>query len=578
MAKRALLVAVSDYQRYAPTLIAPRLEVPVWRRLLASYGFTDIRPLVDACAKRTDVLKAIQRLIRGAKKNDQLVLVFMGHGRVVRAHKAGPQPYEEALLMYPDGDKTLQSAEITDSDIADILQRNPLPKDVDATIVLECCYGGYFDIPIPPGATPLFVPNPAIERRMSLRDVREFGAFARDRGSALDERAESDSPIIVAACGRDQLAFQIPTGANTARMLFTWKATDYLTRLPNSTYDTVVKKIYPLHPGYESQVPENRGNRGKINEIFPGEAVGVAPPPAPAPIKTASLDRGSGSTVALTEDTNGIETETTATSGTIDVDFEGICCLADHRLVTDPYEKRALFPFDRRIDPNVRHFAYVEIRADDVLSDNPEAKRYRRNSVDYLGWEPRGHRLDFLYQDESRPLAVTDSFKRRVPKITKIYPEFATSQFHPQRECFDDEPSLMVLDAYFDLVHGELSAGDPDSFQTNFQKNDGTNTLQIVACRNTSLRLWLIGSQAQLVLTPYADTAEEYRIDIKFGARVRVGSVREGDLRPNGTAETAKDHFRLYYDLSDPEPPEGDRAYPGDPSVPVNFCSQTTWP
>src|ERR1043165_10249251 len=117
MARKAVLVGVGNYRGYATRLDAPALEVQNWRDLLGGYDFDSIDTLVDAQASRNAVRQAFMELVRNTQRNDQLLFLFAGHGRIVPAHTRDDD-FEEALIVYPDkDDKDLKNAEITDSDI-----------------------------------------------------------------------------------------------------------------------------------------------------------------------------------------------------------------------------------------------------------------------------------------------------------------------------------------------------------------------------------------------------------------------------------------------------------------------------
>jgi len=552
MSRKAVVVGVGDYQGYATPLTAPPREVDEWVRLLAQYHFYDVLPLKDAQATRPAVEEALRKMVKEVEPDSQLVFVFVGHGKVVPAHDSGYEPFEEALMLYPDGDATLKSAELTDSDIAEIFEA--VPSDAETTIIVDACFAGYFDAYPPAGAKALFIRNTEIEGGMSLANVRAFGSV----GTREYREAAPAGPVVVAACKRDQVAYEIPTGNGTARMLFTSRAVPHLEQQV-VTLDALVREIYPLAKDYREQEPEIRGNLRAAMRHFPED---------PAETRTAyeALEK-----VRLTD-------ASVLTGSSVDVVFDGICCFADSRSTTDPYQKRVLFPYDDRRDPNMRHFAFVEIRKDDVSSSTgPAPKKYTRpnSPVEYWRWELQGHRVHFANAANTSPLTVTPAFNAHVPGMTAVEPAFKPGQYHPRQECFETTPPTTILDGYLDLASGELGIVDPDTVKTKFVRQGGAVTLEIFGCRYTTLRLPLATADAQLVLIPYAGGAT-FEISVKAGGIIRIGSMREGDLIPDNTVEDPQAHFALYYNLAATKPLNP--PLPVRVSVPVNFCSQTTWP
>lgn len=568
MTKKALLVAVGDYQGFATTLEAPEKDVLLWRKILENHGFGDFRQRINAEAKHDVVIDDLKWLLNGAMKDDQLVFMFLGHGRLVEAHAGASEPYEEALIVYPDGDRSLKSAEITDSDLTQLLMESRLAEGVDFAIGLDTCFAANLSVPVPPGAKPLFIP-PAAELELSLASVRAFGSFGLASEfpmakSILPDRG-IERPLIIAACGKTEVAYELPI-EGTPHMLFTLRATDYLAEAfaqqRHVTFEMLVKDIYPLEDGI-CQKPELTGNTGRRMERFPGEP--------------GSLERLAGQKLAFATS----EMAATATSPVLlNIDFEGIGCYAAARSTTDPYKKRLLFPYDSRIDPNRKHLTFIEIPQDHVESSNgiltPKKGPHFDDPTIYLRWELRGHVIRVMNTDNSQPFFPTALFDRHVPKMTQVYPPFQATQYHPRSECFRDNPGSDLLDAYFDLTAGTLRIGPLDDRETVFKPDSGPATLTILASRNTRLELPLTSEVATITVTPFTGGAPVATINVKRGGGVLIGNAREGDIMGDGTVEDPREHFNLYYNLANPRPADPPR--PLRTLVPVNFCSQTHWP
>jgi caspase domain-containing protein len=559
MKQKALLVAVNDYEGYAPRLEAPELEMEKWRQRLEAYGFTNIRTRVAPMATRQTVKGDLRWLFGGSSRNDQLVFAFFGHGRIVESHSTGGLGFEEALIHFPNGDASLRSAELTDTDIEEIIEEvGGLAEDADAMIGIDACYAAYSDTPTPQGAKALFIPPvPSFDR--NIENVRAFGSLASPF------KRSQERPIIIAACGREKLAYEIPING-VQRLVFSYRATEYLEQIAKNqadvTFRQLVDAIKPPQQDGVDQKPDLRGNTARENEAFPGQA--------------------SSSPTIETEGHKTVPSQTTVLSlpGWVDIRIEGIACFASARMTTDPYQKRLLFPHDARVDPNVRHLTFIEIMKTDVEDygqDRPiEYTHFGNSSIVFYRWELEGFVIQIPNRDRSQPLEVMASFESHIPRMTKVHPPYATSQYHPQSECFQPKPISRLIDAFLDLDTGILGVGPLDTEETAFYHKAGPPpTLKLLSARYATLLMPLQQSKAVVVLRRHADDYE-IKIILKPGASIRIGNVRLDDIIQKPSAEDVKEHFRLYYNLAQPYP--ADPALPFKPLLPTNFCPPTGWP
>jgi hypothetical protein len=489
MARKAVLVGVGNYRGYATRLDAPALEVQNWRDLLGGYDFDSIDTLVDAQASRNAVRKAFMELVRNTQRNDQLLFLFAGHGRIVPAHTRDDD-FEEALIVYPDkDDKDLKNAEITDSDISEIIADADLAEDVDLTFILETCFSALFQIELPPKSKPLFVPS-VMKNLPSIDRIREFGSLG-----GADKRLLDQSPLIVAACGRTETAIELEI-QGVPRGLFSFRAIDYLEKdvKHQATAESLVHDIQPLLKDLP-QMPETRGNPALAREYFPGEAETNAPASRMPKAATATANRTMAST----------------TVNSIDVRFAGICCFADARRESDPYAKRVLLPYDDRIDPDKKHIPYLEIAEEELVNGQPNnwTWRYQRDQIWFVVWDLTGYAIKFVNADQSQPLAVTYAFHKHIPGMQKGI--CGHLPYNPHDSCFDSPPPLKPkfdpphhagIAAYTDLRYGTLGIGPLENFKTTFYPKDGPFDDRMP--KYVLLQLPLTSPDAQIDLNPYA--------------------------------------------------------------------------
>jgi hypothetical protein len=416
MRKEALLVGVGNTRGYAEPLPGAVVEIYNWKKCLETqYGFTKVTTLENAQAGRSEVLRHFKELLTGAEADDQLVFGFWGHGRIVKNHNRDDDyPLEEAILVYPEqDDKSLRSAEITNSDLADIVKPLDLSEYVDLCIIADTCYSAYLDFPMPPGAKRMFVP-PAVDFPVDPRQVREFGLFPRpgkESGAAW--------PLVIAACGHDEEALHLEIDGEP-RTLFSWRALDWLRDHRDVTFDSLVHDIRPLKKGIV-QTPEIRGNKGRGGEKFPGQPRRAQPRSV-----AAAIASDAGAAPSSRPASAAIRTALAATLDTVDVTFQGICCFAQAKREGDPYQKRVLLPYDDRVDPGMKHIAFIEVASgyNHYVGAAPTASE-PHYGAGYLfdRWHLYGHRIVFSNADTSSPLLTTSSYEEHVAGMyDDVYP------------------------------------------------------------------------------------------------------------------------------------------------------------
>jgi hypothetical protein len=573
MQKKALLVGVGDYGDYAPPLVSPITDVNRWADLFKrKYQFPDVTTLTDGYATADEVLKAFRKLVTGAKAGDLIIFTYQGHGKIVRAHQKGPFPTEQALIVSPRrGDTQLKGAEITDSDVTKIVIEEHVPAGTLIAFVLVTCFSAAFD-PSKLQGTSLALYSE--HKEVDLRKTREFGSFgAQPAGFNLDrvelyakrptrsrkldapiEEPVIPRPIIVAATGRDQTAVE---DRATGRMFFSERAIDYLWGHDGATFASLVSDIQPLLAGVNAQTPELRGNTARKSELFPGG--------------TPPLAQDSPKGFALPSPENG------GAMYTIDIRFQGICCFADPSVTGAPYKKRVLMPYDdRAADDPLKHFAFLEIAADQVdwwsgLEPDPPGPHVV-GGVDFLRWDLNGHRITFDNTIDSG-FQTTDSFRYHVPGMRNDV--FNQLDYYARDECFHPYPPPALIGGFADITTGTLAAGPLQNVAVKFIRDLSQDVTWVGrATKFVELRLEIADPQAIIKLN---DGRVETTIKLRQGASALIGNMRDVDiLEDPGAGDDPRDSFWLFYKLSrwiltDPPMPTSD-------AVPIDGCSSTGWP
>ncbi len=549
MEKKALIVGVGNYRGYAADLEAAVPEARRWEKLLREkYGYaTELLTDKDATVK--DIRREVERLLKGAEDNYQLMLVLSGHGTVTAVKTSTGYTLEEAFCAFPHPGSTPRDSVITDSDLAAMFRDAHLPEDADTTLILETCFSGGFDIDLPPGAKRLFIQS-TIDGALDLTNVRAFGSLGRGE-------AAIGGPLIVAACGRKEQAVQLEIDGEP-RALFSSRALDWL-RIYDGTFRDLLAGIQPLLKGIP-QTPELRGDLSGADEFFPGE-------PTDAP--------------TLSESDVATEIAKTATArlaaASIAVRFTGITCFADPNSGST-FAKRVLLPYDSRSDVDKKHIAFIEFGEDQVeqwTGVDPIAKPHVGGGIDFLRWHLQGHRIEFLNVDVTGGLATTAAYERYVPGMQKdILPSLDPL---PDATCYLDPPPEAIVAAHVDLYAGILDAGTIDQKIVMFTNKAGVpGTWHRRTAEYAELRLPLTTAAATIRITK---GSEETMIYLKPYASVLIGNAREQDILQDPlSSENPREHFPLFYLLARPSTVPSDPPLPWIVSVPVNFCSPAGWP
>jgi hypothetical protein len=544
MTRKALIVGVSLYGGYATDLPAAAPEATRWKLLLETkYGF-QTETLTAEQATRTNIRHYFDWLLRGAGDDDQLIYCHIGHGTVVPTFNDQQYSWEQALLTYAPPHMPVTDTLIRASDFRDAIHAANLPEDVDFSAIIDACWAGRLDIRLPPNSWRLFAPL-YTGFDMDVERVRQFGIFST-KGEA------GKGPLIVASCGAKEQAVHLEIDGEP-RSIFAKKAIEYLTT-HDPTFEQLVHEIQPLVPGLP-QTPELRGDESGAGEIFPGTSAGPT--------------------------VEGIRSDTTAlttAAAFIDVRFTGICCFADAKSGS-PFGKRVLLPYDNRIDPTLRHIAFLEIGEDEIenyTGTAPVIAPHYGGGIDFWRWDLHGHKIEFTNVENSAgTLTYRNTYLRYIPGMKSgVCPDLDPL---PRDECYDTAPPKDIVAAYFDLYTGVLAARGIDEKIALFM----TKSLKVSPwvrrmARFVGLELPLTEVAAKIRLTEGANVTE---ITLKPYATVLIGNERQSDIAqdPN-SIENPREHFHLFYNLARPGTVPADPPLPWTTAVPQTFCSPAGWP
>jgi hypothetical protein len=138
----AVVIGNTDY-RWLPFLATPGNDATIIAELLEKkYGFST-QLLIDA--DEEEIKRAIYTVETAAKKDDNILIYFAGHGRMNQAERARMKGY----WMPTNADPTQDANWVDNWWITDHLDASPAKR---ALIIADSCYGGVFstDLPIGP--------------------------------------------------------------------------------------------------------------------------------------------------------------------------------------------------------------------------------------------------------------------------------------------------------------------------------------------------------------------------------------------------------------------------------------------
>lgn len=146
--KKALLIGI-NYTGTRSALRGCENDVYNMKNFLLENGYSskDIRTMTEDCNRfsnniptKNNIIKALQKLIKGINSNTDLFVHYSGHGTSVPDRDSIPDEddgRDECICPLDYSSKGL----IKDDDIKKILI-DPLPQGVKLTILMDCCHSG----------------------------------------------------------------------------------------------------------------------------------------------------------------------------------------------------------------------------------------------------------------------------------------------------------------------------------------------------------------------------------------------------------------------------------------------------
>lgn len=136
MAKKAFCVGINDYPYEDSDLNGCVNDARAWADLLlAHFGFTDVRLLLDQAATKANILSGLSELIESAEDGDVLVYTYSGHGTYVADTSGDELWYDEAQCPFDTADNL-----IVDDELREIIAK--VPDGVHLTVISDSCFSG----------------------------------------------------------------------------------------------------------------------------------------------------------------------------------------------------------------------------------------------------------------------------------------------------------------------------------------------------------------------------------------------------------------------------------------------------
>jgi len=263
--KKALLVGINKYR---PDLNADLRgcvnDVENMRHMLIKlFGFKpeNIRVIIDERATRHNIIKRLRWLLKGARKGDELVFHYSGHGSQIRDRNGDELDDQLDEILCPhdlDWERPL-----SDDILAKIFKK--LPKGVNLTMLCDSCHSGTMtrglDNPI--YRAPRFITPPFDIRCRSLgREVPTRRMGKKPKGSQRH--------VLLSGC----MDYQTSADAyinNVYQGAFTWAFTSAVKDNPNITWREAHKEVLTKLGGYPQQ-PQLSGDKSLLDrKVFGGK-------------------------------------------------------------------------------------------------------------------------------------------------------------------------------------------------------------------------------------------------------------------------------------------------------------------
>lgn len=258
-----LIVGIEDYAGLAATLPGCLNDARSWETLLKTrYKVEDITVLLNEKAERKSVSGALASLFKKHTEQFPAIFIYAGHGDRIKRGS-----FTEDVLVFRSDDGSFSGGDFS-SDTLTSLLREHLPKGTmrPPVFALDCCYsGGLIDKhgDTAPRSRSLSDPRLQSGVRRSLNH-KPFG----HPGKSADSK--EDVPLILAAAGPDQSAWDAQMKDGKRHGLFSFLATNALHSKVDLSYKALVFQVKTaIAKDYDfTQSPELSGSSARTASQF----------------------------------------------------------------------------------------------------------------------------------------------------------------------------------------------------------------------------------------------------------------------------------------------------------------------
>lgn len=270
---RALVVGISEYGATANPLPGSINDMLGWKELLSStfnLNSNNLKSLRDKEASKQEIINGFNWLLSDVMPGDHRLFFFAGHGSRLKKRidnmLLADNPTSETIVAYPENSEKIESFNIFDYELANIIDRSNFSSEANLTIILDSCHAGgmmrttfgdldpddYPEIPrcwIPP--------NELHSPGLSFWPINKVSAIhPQSNYSALISNGPLSIPrLIIAAAHPEQAAWDDKMEDNTRHGVFSFYALKELRDNPSITWGDLIehttlkiKEKFPQRP------------------------------------------------------------------------------------------------------------------------------------------------------------------------------------------------------------------------------------------------------------------------------------------------------------------------------------------
>ncbi len=276
MAKRAVLIGINKYQIPGSDLSGCVNDVKNLRSVLTTYyGFAskDITTLTDLQATKKAIQTAIQKLIKGGKKGDILLLHYSGHGSNVPDDNGDEADHRDEIICPTDLD---WKDPLSDDWFRKTF--NTLRKGVSLTVIMDCCHSGSITRMLPQAGAPIkarFLPCPldlmAVESGRKVRGIvrGQLGKASRASKRRNDIVNVDIGEVLITGCRDTQTSADAHIGGAYNGALTYYLVESIKEAEGKLTYRELHQRTSAkLKQNEFDQIPQLEGQRATFDRLF----------------------------------------------------------------------------------------------------------------------------------------------------------------------------------------------------------------------------------------------------------------------------------------------------------------------